>query len=654
MYSSEGVKTTEKETVAAHEEAPDTRPNQKERVKVKNTRKEAVAPQRPSHIGGGTHSARGTEGQYPRNSVTQGIFKEDGKLNMYQVDLALEELEEHPPGSTTIQEVLRLLKENDGRFLEMIRKKVAKGGGTQIPVIGNGHWLLLMIGVCGTGDNRTLQAYVYDSMGAEKQTRRRTALKQMGMTEELQTAISGWVKDNKEVMGCQESRATLMYDKHQYDAYNCGVWVVYITELWQRWLRERNGAWVQQVYTNTLQTSRCAMLHTAEIAKRCRDKFRPKMRAAIMRENALHTAQDTKEVEVVREVEAKKTGVQKEQARGTCAADAFMREMTRDYTRERVENTMRQQGVGIQVLMEVGEALQALQEDNDTLISETMEKLRTDGSTQIAIRDKEKWGMMMLTVTHQDIQSNVCTSVPRGEGEAGEDNHTAGLAVILTGEYAKPHNYTEVKVPHLQGVLTHTLLHFPGEKYPHLIGVYYPVEGKDAGAETRQGEFDRELARSGIQEYVRMVTSASEKAAGHAVLVCGDLNATTGKPRNSRDRDWNRVLDATGLQDVGGTRETTLTWHRQRNIDRMLASKAEMRHYKQPTEGELTELHTSDHKMVCTTQLDLKAWGTHRPTAQKQQNAKADRPRLPLTEAEGTTLRQALDTAYTRELQDEM
>eukprot|EP00854_Cymbomonas_tetramitiformis_P034262 gene34262-biopygen23080 len=212
-YSSKGVKTTEKETVAAHEEALNTRLNQKERVKVKNTRKEAIAPQRSSHIGGGTHSARGTEGQYPRNSVTQGIFKEDVKLNMYQVDLALETLEENPPGSTTIQE-----------------------------------------------------AYVYDSMGAEKQTRRKTAPKQMGMTEELQTAIRGWVKDNKEVMGCQESRATLMT---------------------------------------------------------------PKI-----------------EVEVVREVQAKKTGVQKEQARGTCAADAFMREMTRDYTRERVENIMRQQGVG--------------------------------------------------------------------------------------------------------------------------------------------------------------------------------------------------------------------------------------------------------------------------------------------------------------------
>eukprot|EP00854_Cymbomonas_tetramitiformis_P001377 gene1377-biopygen1224 len=86
----------------------------------------------------------------------------------------------------------------------------------------------------------------------------------------------------------------------------------------------------------------------------------------------------------------------------------------------------------------------------------------------------------------------------------------------------------------------------------------------------------------------------------------------------------------------------------------MLASGAEQKHYTQPTEGELTELHTSDHKMICTTRLDLKAWGTHCPTAQLQRRAKADRLRLPLTEKEGATLRQVLDTAYTRELQDKL
>ncbi|KAK3289200.1 hypothetical protein CYMTET_3361 [Cymbomonas tetramitiformis] len=656
-----------------------------------------------------------------------------------------------------------------------------------------------------------------------------------------------------------------------------------------------------------------------------------------MRENKPHAEQDTNEVELTREDPAKRTGAKQARTQGTCAADAFMREVERGRTGEQVEDTMRQQGVGIQTIMNVQEALQALQQDTEALIGETMRKLSTDGRTQIAIRDGEKWAMVMLTITSQDMQahvwlptggiekqdelliavdvwtilreaydlqkvkysglkthstppewgkfsqgeqairvagswkywhvdgkpghfklgtrntarlrgetremrrtteqttgpaeedvksdepredgraptteqhatgeatgekntsttdklvqatlrfrpiskeqanerlkkeeetatgkklrppanakkypppttttkmnkrdneetrgslealkqwggnmpktenlnieemreaqqhtvkfltwniqgarhslyeleeqmekwgidiaivtetktaneeikrhfrnkkqSNICTSIPTEEGEGEESNHKAGLAVILTGEYAKPHNYTEVQVPHLRGVLTHTLLHSPGGKYLHLLGVYYPVEGKDVAEETGRGELDREAARNGIQEYVRMVTTASENAAGQTVLICGDLNATTGTPKNSRDKEWNKTLEATGLQDVGGTRETTLTWHERRNIDRMLASKAELQYYTQPTAGELTELHMSDHKMVCTTQLDLKAWGTHRPTAQKPQHAKTDRLKLPLTEAEGNTLRQTLDAAYTKELQDEM
>ncbi|KAK3262780.1 hypothetical protein CYMTET_28382 [Cymbomonas tetramitiformis] len=283
----------------------------------------------------------------------------------------------------------------------------------------------------------------------------------------------------------------------------------------------------------------------------------------------------------------------------------------------------------------------------------------------------EKWGIDEAVITETKTangeikkhirnsrQSNICTSAPKGGNETGEDPQTAGLAVIFRGEYAKPHNYTEVKVPHLQDVLTHTMLHFLGARYLHLIGVYYPVEGKEATSSTNEEGHQEELTRSetrkGIREYVQMVTFASERTTGETVLVCGDLNATTGKPMNSRDIDWNGVLDITGLIDVGGTRETALNWHKQRNIDRMLAGGAEQERYTQPTEGELTELHSSDHKMICATRLDLKAWGTHCPTAQQQRRAKADRLRLPLTETEGATLRQVLDTAYTRKLQDEL
>ncbi|KAK3266910.1 hypothetical protein CYMTET_24497 [Cymbomonas tetramitiformis] len=193
----------DEEAMAMHIDAPSTLAKQKKREQGKDKRRETEAQRQPSQVGGRTQPGVGTEEQYPRNSVTQGIFKDDGKLSMYQVDLALEELEENPPWARTIQDVLRVLKGNDISSLEMIRRKVVNGSGTQIPIIGNGHWLLLMIRVCDTGGKRTLQAYVYDSMGAEKQTRRKGAPRQVGMTGELQTAIDGWVKDNKGAMKCQ-------------------------------------------------------------------------------------------------------------------------------------------------------------------------------------------------------------------------------------------------------------------------------------------------------------------------------------------------------------------------------------------------------------------------------------------------------------------
>ena len=57
--------------------------------------------------------------------------------------------------------------------------------------------------------------------------------------------------------------------------------------------------------------------------------------------------------------------------------------------------------------------------------------------------------------------------------------------------------------------------------------------------------------------------------------------------------------------------------------------------------------------MVCTTRLDLTAWGTHSPTAQegKTEKVEEERLRLPLTTEETATLRQQLDSTYTPEME---
>ncbi|KAK3247699.1 hypothetical protein CYMTET_42808 [Cymbomonas tetramitiformis] len=79
----------------------------------------------------------------------------------------------------------------------------------------------------------------------------------------------------------------------------------------------------------------------------------------------------------------------------------------------------------------------------------------------------------------------------------------------------------------------------------------------------------------------------------------------------------------------------------------MLASEEEHSLYSQLTGGELTNLHTSDHMMICATQMNLKSWGTHHPTKQWQERSKEERLKLPLSEDETSTLKRLLDAAYT-------
>ncbi|KAK3241440.1 hypothetical protein CYMTET_48791 [Cymbomonas tetramitiformis] len=185
-----------------------------------------------------------------------------------------------------------------------------------------------------------------------------------------------------------------------------------------------------------------------------------------------------------------------------------------------------------------------MQEDQQHTL--TLLTWNIQGSRQLLYELEEqmqKWDIDVAVVTEtkaanadikrhfrNNTQSYICTSTQETrQGDTGDGHHTAGLAVILRGEYAKPHNHMEVKVPHLKGVLMHTLLHFPGKKYIHPIGVYYPVEGKDATDDAQSKlspmERAREEMREGIREYIQMVTATSSKKTGETVLVCGDLNA---------------------------------------------------------------------------------------------------------------------------------
>ncbi|KAK3242375.1 hypothetical protein CYMTET_47927 [Cymbomonas tetramitiformis] len=122
-----------------------------------------------------------------------------------------------------------------------------------------------------------------------------------------------------------------------------------------------------------------------------------------MREKVQPTEERMGQVDIINETEAGKP----REARNQGLAAAFMRGMAQDYTKERVEEIMRGQDTGVQAPMEAEEMLQAMEKEESNLIKRTLEMLKGDGHTQKAVREGEKWGMVMLTAEGQDIQAHV-------------------------------------------------------------------------------------------------------------------------------------------------------------------------------------------------------------------------------------------------------
>ncbi|KAK3233665.1 hypothetical protein CYMTET_56057 [Cymbomonas tetramitiformis] len=144
-----------------------------------------------------------------------------------------------------------------------------------------------------------------------------------------------------------------------------------------------------------------------------------------------------------------------------------------------------------------------------------------------------------------------------------------------------------------------------------------------------------------------MVTRAREE--NEMLLIEGDLNAARGQREKREDKAWTEMLESEGMVDVGGKRKTTLRRYDDCDIDRWITLSEDENKHNTLNERELTTRHTSDHRMIATTTLDLYKCNTHLPRWEDEETRGRSRLDLPLTETQVTTLRRHLESGYFKE-----
>ncbi|KAK3247698.1 hypothetical protein CYMTET_42807 [Cymbomonas tetramitiformis] len=230
---------------------------------------------------------------------------------------------------------------------------------------------------------------------------------------------------------------------------------------------------------------------------------------------------------------------------------------------EQVEETIHRQGGGTPASMDTGTMMQAMKEENSVLTMNTTRALERVGRTQIAMREGTSWGLVMITMTGSNTAVHVWVPEKgiRGRDELVDvvDTWVRWRAYELGWEYqgmtahSTPREWRAMELDEQVVKVAEgwARWHNDGKPGPfHLGGVYYPVEGKDDLGEqgdTGLRESTRDELRKGVREYVQMVTMDSKKKPGETILVCGDLNATTGAPKNRRDKEWREVADSEQL-----------------------------------------------------------------------------------------------------------
>ncbi|KAK3289321.1 hypothetical protein CYMTET_3220 [Cymbomonas tetramitiformis] len=228
-----------------------------------------------------------------------------------------------------------------------------------------------------------------------------------------------------------------------------------------------------------------------------------------------------------------------------------------------------------------------------------------------------------------------CTDVPMENLRRHRKKamYRGGVGIILRGGLAHKHAHTEVEVPGLRGYVAHVVLHLPGDKHIHVLGIYNPPDSEEV--ETRRR----------IKGYVRMIVTRAREE-NEMLLIGGDLNAARGQKEKGEDKAWTEMMEREDIVDIGGKRDTTLRRHDGRNIDRWMTLREDEEKYGTLNERELTTHHASDHRMIATTGLELYKCNTHLPRWEDEEKGTHLRLDLPLTGAQVTTLRRHLESGY--------
>ncbi|KAK3268564.1 hypothetical protein CYMTET_22942 [Cymbomonas tetramitiformis] len=149
---------------------------------------------------------------------------------MTQMDECMRTLGEKMSTRSIREECNRLSTEGGrAQFTNRIKTAIQQKGWASQAMVGGGHWVTLLIRIDTEGEERKLQAAIYDSLGGGR-----------GNTDNLKKALDTWAREFCEVEDVTYTPVTLMMDAHQTDGHSCGIWVAKTTRHWKQFHEEGN------------------------------------------------------------------------------------------------------------------------------------------------------------------------------------------------------------------------------------------------------------------------------------------------------------------------------------------------------------------------------------------------------------------------------
>eukprot|EP00854_Cymbomonas_tetramitiformis_P003223 gene3223-4067_t len=176
--------------------------------KLKGKRLEAENERaKENNCEGNRNSEKEREGRKQKTNKQVGVFNDEGRLNNMHVDAVNEHFERGAMSSRRMEDVIEKLLRYDDGLTSRIRQKLHEKGYAQIPICDGVHWRLMLFTETDTDE----------------------------LTEELRKALQEWTIRHIDSRGYAGGGLQMLTERHQYDGYNCGIWVLYVGRMWREW-----------------------------------------------------------------------------------------------------------------------------------------------------------------------------------------------------------------------------------------------------------------------------------------------------------------------------------------------------------------------------------------------------------------------------------